>query len=127
MAERQWPWTILAKLETSSEPDSRIAWRIRVGRRLGACSVKYMGSKRAMLRNGLGELIFSEAKGHDRLVDLFCGASSVTWFAAQKCSKPVFAVDLQAYAVILAGAVIRRTEPFRAEEFEKTWLQPATE
>lgn len=87
--------------------------------------MKYMGSKRAMLVNGLGDLLMSEAKDHDRVVDLFCGASSVAWFAAQKCGKPVLAVDLQTYAVILAGAVVKRTKPIDVEKLEDAWLNSA--
>ncbi len=86
-----------------------------------------MGSKRAMLLNGLGHLLISEAKDHDRVVDLFCGASSVAWFAAQECDKPVLAVDLQTYATILAGAVIMRTNVIDAEELENAWLKGARE
>jgi hypothetical protein len=55
--------------------------------------MKYMDSKRAMLVNGLGHFLVSEAKDHDRVVDLFCGASSVAWFAAQSCAMPVLAAE----------------------------------
>src|SRR5213595_1015927 len=84
--------------------------------------MKYMGSKRTMLQNGLGDLIRCQAQHHERIVDLFCGASSVAWFSAQECDKPVLAVDLQCYATTLADAVIRRTSPIDVSVVEKEWL-----
>ena len=87
--------------------------------------MKYMGSKSSMLRNGLGQVIAEESKNAARVVDLFCGAGSVSWFAAVKLRKPVLACDLQAYATILAGAVIKRTQPAICEEVEQKWLSKA--
>ena len=87
--------------------------------------MKYMGSKRAMLQNGLGDLLRSEAKSASRVVDLFCGAASVAWFAATELDKPVAAFDLQEYAAVLAGAVVRRTLAVGPDEVERRWLSPA--
>lgn len=87
--------------------------------------MKYMGSKRAMLQNGLGTLLRSEAKSASRVVDLFCGAASVAWFAATKLNKPVAAFDLQHYAAVLAGAVVRRTHAVKPDVVERNWLCPA--
>ena len=87
--------------------------------------MKYMGSKRVMLHNGLGELLRTEASAASRVVDLFCGAASVAWFAATKLDKTVIAFDLQEYAAVLAGAVVRRTRAVRAAEIVKCWLVPA--
>lgn len=84
--------------------------------------MKYMGSKRFLLKNGLGELITSRAQYARRIVDLFCGAGSVAWFAAEKTMLPVLAVDLQTYAVILAQAVIGRDTPLDPENLEGMWL-----
>lgn len=84
--------------------------------------MKYMGSKRFMLKNGLGELICEQAKSARRIVDLFCGAGSVAWFAAKNTSLPVLAVDLQMYAVILARAVIGRNTPLDPNQFVVEWL-----
>ncbi len=84
--------------------------------------MKYMGSKRAMLKNGLGELILREAQRSERVVDLFCGAGSVSWFAAQNVPRPVVAVDLQHYAVVLSGAVIGRDFPLNSAELAAHWL-----
>src|SRR3712207_7755147 len=52
---------------------------------------KYMGSKRAMLENGLGSLLKAQSAKSDRVVDLFCGAASVSWFVAQNIDTPVSA------------------------------------
>lgn len=89
--------------------------------------MKYMGSKRVMLQNGLGELLSSEAKSATRIVDLFCGAASVSWFAAMHFEKPVAAFDLQEYAAALARAVVSRTECIELESIEEQWLLPALE
>jgi len=89
--------------------------------------MKYMGSKRAMLQNGLGEILRSAAKGHRRVVDLFCGAASVSWFAAQELGKPVLATDLQEYAVVLARAIIERDTPMETESLTESWLEEARE
>lgn len=87
--------------------------------------MKYMGSKRAMLRNGLGEILMKESSAASRIVDLFCGAASVSWFAATQLGKPVVASDLQEYAAVLAGAVIKRTGLIDAREAEALWLSRA--
>ena len=87
--------------------------------------MKYMGSKRLMLEKGLGELLLQQSKSALRIVDLFCGAASVSWFAALKLGKPVFSCDLQEYASILAGAVVKRTRPVNAGEMDRVWLSPA--
>jgi adenine-specific DNA-methyltransferase len=83
--------------------------------------MKYMGSKRAMLRNGLGAMLEVEAKSKKRIVDLFCGSSSVTWFAAAKCCLPVLSIDLQKYSIILAKAVVTRTTPFDFRVSVQRW------
>lgn len=85
--------------------------------------MKYMGSKRAMLKNGLGHLIDHEIKQATRFVDLFTGSGAVAMFAAQKHVLPVIAVDLQSYSAILAGAVINRA---LAIDVEMTWKAWAT-
>lgn len=84
--------------------------------------MKYMGSKRHMLENGLGDLICNRARYAQRIVDLFCGAGSVTWFAAERTRHPVLAIDLQAYAVILAWAVIGRTAPLDSDKLVMKWF-----
>ena len=80
------------------------------GGTLGPRFVKYMGSKNSLLANGLGQLILEEAQRATRIVDLFCGGSSISWFAAENTNLPVLASDLQRYAVVLAGSVVERTK-----------------
>jgi len=84
--------------------------------------MKYMGSKRAMLQNGLGTLLKREAAKSERVIDLFCGAASVSWFAAQHFDKPVHAFDLQSYSVALASAVLGRTRPDQCVEAVREWI-----
>ena len=87
--------------------------------------MKFMGSKRTMLQNGLGKLISEVAPKHDRIVDLFCGSASVSWYAATQCDHPVVSVDLQAFATTLAGSVIRRTKEVSAEALIEGWVSDA--
>lgn len=84
-----------------------------------------MGSKRVMLQNGLGQLLRAESSSAGRVVDLFCGAASVAWFAATKLDRSVLAVDLQQYAAVLAGVVVHRTRPIDEQVVERRWLTPA--
>jgi adenine-specific DNA-methyltransferase len=97
---------------------------MRACRCLGLWPVKYMGSKRAMLRNGLGELIQAEAFDRGRFVDLFSGSCAVTWFAADHLGIPVLSVDLQRYSTVLAEAVISRTETRCANQLVRQWVIP---
>ena len=84
--------------------------------------IKYMGSKRQMLQNGLGAMIRDQSRYAKRIVDLFCGASPIAWFAAENTQCSVLAVDLQMYAVTLAKSVIARTAPLSSEALAATWL-----
>ena len=84
--------------------------------------MKYMGSKRAMLLNGLGALIRAEADQKERIVDLFSGAGAVSWFAAQSFAKPVVSVDLQAFGKVLARSVVERTNRLDPIQLESDWL-----
>ena len=87
--------------------------------------MKYMGSKRSLIDNGLGIVISESFRSTTRFVDLFCGASSVSWFAASQLSKRVLSCDLQEYAVILASSVIERSQPADWRRIETEWLTQA--
>jgi len=87
--------------------------------------MKYMGSKRAMLTNGLGHLIEEKARGRSRFVDLFCGSGAVSAFVAQRAKLPVLASDLQEYATTLTEAVICRTGSFDAIVTTESWHSAA--
>lgn len=89
--------------------------------------MKYMGSKRAMLQNGLGKLLREEGATATRIVDLFSGSGSVAWFAAQEFSVPVVAVDLQSYAAVLSRSVIERTHAVDAKAIAKNWRRRAAD
>jgi 16S rRNA G966 N2-methylase RsmD len=82
-----------------------------------------MGSKRAMLANGLGSVIERMAFERDRVVDLFSGSAAVSWFAAETTNKPVLAVDLQRFSAVLAEAVIARTEPLVVDKLARKWTE----
>jgi len=81
--------------------------------------MKYMGSKRWMLRNGLGHLIQDEIQTAGRFVDLFTGSGAVAQFAATAShSIEVRAYDLQLFSVVLADAVLARDSVI---DFSATW------
>ncbi|MCL5995522.1 MAG: DNA adenine methylase [Chloroflexi bacterium] len=84
-----------------------------------------MGSKQALLKNGLGKLLFEQSYYADRIVDLFCGSSAVSWFIAEHTTKPVLAVDLQSYATCLAESVIGRTQPIDYAQALAVWIDTA--
>ena len=75
--------------------------------------MKYMGSKRAMLQNGLGELLGRQVLNAPRFVDLFAGAGSVAIHVARKFPISVLAFDLQSYSAVLTSAVVGRQTPLR--------------
>jgi adenine-specific DNA-methyltransferase len=87
--------------------------------------MKYMGSKRAMLRNGLGELLTRKTKSKRRFVDLFCGSGAVAIHVASNLRIQVIAWDLQHYSAALANAVITRKSSFRWEASWTAWHQRA--
>ena len=78
-----------------------------------------------MLENGLGDLLRDELRDADRLVDLFCGAGSVSWYVATRVGKRVLACDLQQYATTLAAAVIKRTSPHAVVDLVRSWIWKA--
>ncbi|MGV3513335.1 MAG: DNA adenine methylase [Novosphingobium sp.] len=97
----------------------------RTSSSLGAVSMKYMGSKRAMLGNGLGEALGRSIGDAKRVLDLFAGSGAVAWHVAERYDKQVLACDLQKYATVLASAVIERTEPISDRSWVESWLRRA--
>ena len=89
--------------------------------------MKYMGSKRLMIENGLGALVKHRSRYSKRVFDLFCGASSVSWYAAQHTRLPVYSSDLQSFSVVLARSVVERTEPINPDDLISSWLGPAVQ
>lgn len=87
--------------------------------------MKYMGSKREMLRNGLGEAIGREISGARRFVDLFTGSAAVAWHVAARWDVPVLAIDLQQFAVALADAVIGRRTAISWTAVAAHWMHRA--
>lgn len=87
--------------------------------------MKFMGSKRAMLLNGLGSILDEEVGRSNRFVDLFCGSAAVAWHIAEHQAKPVLATDIQEFAVVLAQSIVCRTAPFDADLYWQEWSQRA--
>lgn len=86
--------------------------------------MKYMGSKRWQLQNGLGRQLRKVVRPGDSFVDLFAGSGSVSWFVATQLDASVTAVDLQHYAAALSGAVIERTRRVNADRLVTSWIEP---
>lgn len=87
--------------------------------------MKYMGSKRTMLKNGLGHLLEKEIAQTERFVDLFTGSGAVAAYVATRFSVPVLAVDLQAYGAVLAHAVVGRCRDLDHDSEWKNWYARA--
>lgn len=86
--------------------------------------MKYMGSKKSMLKNGLGELLLEEAPKANRIFDPFCGSSSVVWFLAEKTNKQIIAGDLQKFSTDLANSILLRNEPLKISDITilENWI-----
>lgn len=80
-----------------------------------------MGSKRWMLKNGLGDLLRAECAHSKRFVDLFAGSGAVSWFVSDQATLPVLASDLQRFSVVLTEAIIARDKPLDAAQIWKEW------
>jgi hypothetical protein len=87
--------------------------------------MKYMGSKRAMLRNGLGKLIDAEIGSFGRFVDLFAGSGSVAAHVASRYFVPVSAYDIQAYSVAVTSALVSRSSILDGGPVWESWLERA--
>lgn len=87
--------------------------------------MKYMGSKRAMLGNGLGELLGKEVPAASRFVDLFTGSAAVAAHVGLRFDLPVLAFDLQNYSTVLADAVIGRNKTFAWKTAFDRWCKRA--
>ncbi|MDD5721370.1 MAG: DNA adenine methylase [Candidatus Pacebacteria bacterium] len=87
--------------------------------------MKYMGSKRYMLANGLGELLREQLPSAKRFIDPFCGSGGVVNFVAtnQNFKGEIIAGDLQKYAVVLSKAVIERTNILNPEYLKEIWIE----
>ncbi|MGL5405663.1 MAG: DNA adenine methylase [Propionibacteriaceae bacterium] len=70
-----------------------------------------MGSKSALLRGELGDILVASSAGASRFVDLFSGSGSVSHYVAENISIPVLSVDLQRYSKILAESITGRDRP----------------
>ena len=91
---------------------------------VGNVQLKFMGSKRALLENGLGDVLVSSLCSRERFVDLFTGSASVAWYVAETCSVSVLANDLQRFSGVLAESVIGRTQVLD-ESWIIAWLNEA--
>jgi len=87
--------------------------------------MKYMGSKRSMLQNGLGEVLKREIIDAARFVDLFTGSASVAGHVAKNFEVPVLASDLQGYSVALANALIVRRKRLSSKRIWGAWIRRA--
>lgn len=87
--------------------------------------MKYMGSKAALLRNGLGQTLLRECAKANRLFDLFAGSGAVSWFVAENTNCKVYAYDLQEYSIVLARGILGRTASLNVDGLSRRWLDAA--
>jgi adenine-specific DNA-methyltransferase len=87
--------------------------------------MKYMGSKRWMLGNGLGHLLDSTAPQSGRFLDLFSGSAAVAAFVATRHNVCVYSADLQTYSKVLSAAILERTEPLAVDPTWSEWKESA--
>jgi len=87
--------------------------------------MKFMGSKRWMLGNGLGELLDKVAPQKRRFVDLFCGSGAVSSFVATRHKVKVVATDLQQFGASLTAATIERTAVLDVPVIWNDWSRAA--
>ncbi len=80
--------------------------------------MKYMGSKRAMLRNGLGDTLSETVHKFDRFVDLFAGSGAVACHVAEQYEISVVANDLQTFSTALCSPILERNK-----KTDPSWLQ----
>lgn len=92
----------------------------------GGC-VRYMGSKKYLLQNGLGKLLKKELKTCNRFIDLFAGSGTVSWFAAENSKAEIIGCDLQEYGAILVQSVVGRTSALDVKNIKKLWIDKAKE
>lgn len=85
-----------------------------------------MGSKRSLLEQGLGSILLAQLKGRARFVDAFCGTGAVGHYVAENTDTPVYATDLQSFAVELSAAVIARTQICDGDREWRNWQSRAT-
>jgi len=83
--------------------------------------MKFMGSKRGMLQNGLGQLLDNKVVKAKRFIDLFTGSGAVASFVSQRLAVPVVAFDLQLFCVTLAQSVIERVAPLDSTPIWSAW------
>jgi adenine-specific DNA methylase len=85
-----------------------------------------MGSKRAMLGNGLGCVLDGMVGRHKRFIDLFTGSASVAWHVAQRYPIETWAFDLQRYSAVLAAAVVQRSHAVDPLRLWNDWSRRAS-
>ena len=84
--------------------------------------MKYMGSKKSLLENGLGDIILRSCDRKSRFIDLFSGTGSVATYIAKNAEIEVIAVDLQAYSAIMSDAILSRTAKYKTKAILEVWL-----
>lgn len=84
--------------------------------------MKYMGSKKTLLENGLGKLILEVSNDKKRFIDLFSGTGSVAIHVAKNTNLEVVAVDLQKYSAIMSDVILSRVAPHDTSSIFDIWL-----
>lgn len=87
--------------------------------------MKYMGSKRVLLLNGLNDVLRRSIADRQRFVDLFAGSGAVAAHVAQQYDIEVRAYDLQEFSGILVRAVLERVDVLDSTVLWKRWNRAA--
>ena len=82
-------------------------------------SMRYLGSERMVLANGLGDALTKDSRSPARFVDLFCGAGIVSEFVATSSELPVLSSDLQNSKTTLAASIVKQTGSTRPDQRSK--------
>lgn len=84
-----------------------------------------MGSKRLMLKNGLGQMLKREMNDANRFVDIFVGSGVVAAHVAENYDIIVHAYDLQLYSAIISDAIIGRVKIIDWQPLWDNWERNA--
>lgn len=87
--------------------------------------MKYMGSKRLMLKNGLGHVLEKEVIGTKRFIDIFSGSGVVATHIAENYDIEVNAYDLQLYSSVITGSIIKRDNIIEWQPMWDGWYKEA--
>jgi len=85
--------------------------------------MKYMGSKKYMLKNGLSELLNQEVPSANRFIDPFAGSGAVAFHVAKNFEIEVILSDTQDYSIALGEGVLGNLKKIDVTSIKKDWIE----